>query len=629
MALVQNMPDIVGDRKSSRMSGTGQVIKGNTNRRRSKLLYHMLALAALGLLFTAIALAAQPFSFLQSWLSDQLFIAEPPSPNIVIIGIDDATLQTYGKWSSWSRALHARAIDNLAAAGAKVIGFDVLFVDSSPDDALLAGAIENAGNVVLPVAGIQPLPLTGQRVGYEAFLVPVSPIGEVALGTGHVNIIPDRDGTVRSLPLVVSDSAGGPYPCFALAALQALFAMPLPDAYPRQDGALTLLARQVPVDGSDRLRINYAAEAAARPYLSYGAVIRGDFDPAVVRNRIALVGMTATGEGDSWEIPTSSEKVPGVFIQAAAMDTILRSRFLTETGAVTNALVMLLLVAIIALALPRLGLKWGSLMTAVLLIAYLGASFVAFDRGHILNLVYPPALLVLGFVGSITAMVVIERSDKRFVKDLFGRYVSPQVADQILRLADDGRLQLGGEEREATVLFADIRGFTRLSETMAPGEIVNMLNTYLSIVIERILQHGGMINKFAGDSIMAVWNTPQVQPDHARLAARAACDIQQAVTGLQKENASLPRVQFGIGINTGQAVAGNLGSAGRTEYTVIGDAVNLAARICSATPGTEIWIGPETYRQVEACAECVALLPQTFKGKAEPVAVYRLVRCTD
>jgi len=337
--------------------------------------------------------------------------------------------------------------------------------------------------------------------------------------------------------------------------------------------------------------------------------------------------MSVSGDLDTVEMSSSAEKVPGVYIQSAAMDNILRSQFLTEAGTITNALIMLLLVAVVSLTLPRLRLKWGGLVVVAFLVVYLGVSFVAFDRGQILNLVYPPMLLALTLVGSIVTMIVFEQSDKRFVKDLFGRYVSPQVANQIVSLADAGNLQLGGEQREATVMFADIRGFTRLSEKMAPAEIVSMLNTHLSIVIDKVLKNSGMINKFAGDSIMAVWNAPQVQDEHARLATRAAWEIQQAVTELQERDASLPRVQFGIGINTGPVVAGNVGSSGRTEYTVIGDAVNLASRICSATPGTEIWIGPETYRQTKECTETLTLEPQTFKGKAEPVAVYRLVRC--
>jgi adenylate cyclase len=152
-----------------------------------------------------------------------------------------------------------------------------------------------------------------------------------------------------------------------------------------------------------------------------------------------------------------------------------------------------------------------------------------------------------------------------------------------------------------------------------------MLNNYLSIMIERVLDNDGMVNKFAGDNIMAVWNTPQFQQEHARLAVKAAWEAQRAIMDRQHDDPSLPRVQFGIGINTGEAVAGNVGSAGRAEYTVIGDAVNLAARICGATPGGEVWIGAETYRQVKDYVEVDELEPQSFKGKAEPVAVYRVV----
>jgi len=582
-----------------------------TSRRRSKLWYHTLVIFGVGILFTVFFLLVQPFSFIQLWLSDQLFMSEPPSPNIVVIGIDDATLTTYGKWSDWSRSLHARALDNLAEARAKVIGFDVIFADASPDDPLLAAAMENAGNVVLPVAGTQPLPETENAVTYQDILLPVSPFREAARNTGHVNIIPDHDGKVRRLPLVVRGRDGQTYPSFSLAILHTLFNMPLPDEYVQQNGALHLLARDIPVDSGYNLRINYSPKAADRPYLSYGDVIRGDFDPSVVRNKIVIIGMTATGELDTWDIPTSSEKSPGVYIQAGAMDTILLGRFLTEVGIIPHLLIMLILTIVISLVLPRIKIKWGGLMMVVLFVAYLVISFLFFDRGHILNLVYPPLLLVVTFISSVITMILIEQSDKRFVKDLFGRYVSPQVADQILHLADAGNLQLGGEQREASILFADIRGFTKMSEGMSPKDIVQMLNAYLGIVIDRVLKNGGMVNKFAGDAIMAVWNAPQAQEEHARLAAKAAWEIQQEITRLQERDPSLPRVQFGIGVNTGQVVAGNVGSSGRTEYTVIGDAVNLASRIC----------------MIKEFADCTALERQTFKGKAEPVAVYRLTGC--
>jgi adenylate cyclase len=317
-------------------------------------------------------------------------------------------------------------------------------------------------------------------------------------------------------------------------------------------------------------------------------------------------------------------KVPGVHIQATAMDTILRNRFLTEANSITTLLIMLFVTALICLALPRLKLKWGALLIFALFVVYVVVCFTYFDRGYILNMLYPLSLLIMLFIASIITMIVIEQSDKRFVTDLFGRYVSKQVASQILNMADSGELHLGGERKEVTILFADIRQYTKLSEQMSPEAIVSMLNTYLSIIIDKVLENNGMVNKFAGDNIMAVWNAPQDLPEHPRLAAKAAWESQRAIEQLQEKDSSLPKVQFGIGINTGDALAGNVGSAGRTEYTVIGDAVNLASRICSATPGTEVWLGPETYRQVKDQIQADALEPQAFKGKAELVRVYRL-----
>jgi adenylate cyclase len=184
---------------------------------------------------------------------------------------------------------------------------------------------------------------------------------------------------------------------------------------------------------------------------------------------------------------------------------------------------------------------------------------------------------------------------------------------------------LGGEQRQVTVLFADIRGFTRMSEEMSPEAVVNMLNIYLSAMIDKVLQNAGMVNKFAGDNIMAVWNAPYAEEGHARLAVKAAWEAQEEIIELQQRDPSLPKVQFGIGINTGEAVAGNVGSLGRAEYTVIGDAVNLASRICSAAPGGEVWVGPETYRQATDHLQVEELEPQTFKGKIEKVVVYRVV----
>jgi adenylate cyclase len=584
-----------------------------------------------GCLFTLVALLVQPFYSINLWVSDQLFISESPSPNIVIAGIDDDTLEAYGLWADWPRSLHAQAIDNLSQAGAKVIGFDVIFTDSSPDDEMLATAMAKADNVVLAAVGTELVSQAGPEITYDNFLLPIASLEQAASNIGHANVVPDGDGTVRRLPLIVKSSSGQVYPSLTLALLYREFSMPLPQGYPLEDGTVNLLARDVPVDASYRLRINFAADNDERPYVSYGDVISGNFDQSLVNNKIVLIGMTATGEPDTWAIPTSASKIPGVFIHAGAMDTILTQRFLREPGIIITLMIMLLLVGITAFALPRCGTRhWTDIakgvgITGGLFIAYLVAGFLAFDRGYILDLFYPLLLLPIVYVSNVIYIVITEQSDKRFVKELFGRYISPQIAKEIVSQADAGELRLGGEQREVTVLFADIRNFTRISEQLSPEAIVKMLNTYLSVIADAVVQHNGIVNKFAGDSIMAVWNAPQSQPEHALLAVKAAWEAQQKVVELKQNDSQLFPVQFGIGINTGIALAGNVGSVGRTEYTVIGDSVNTASRICSSTPGGEVWIGAETYNQTKDYIETDKLEPQSLKGKAAPVMVYRVI----
>jgi adenylate cyclase len=174
------------------------------------------------------------------------------------------------------------------------------------------------------------------------------------------------------------------------------------------------------------------------------------------------------------------------------------------------------------------------------------------------------------------------------------------------------------------VLFGDIRNFTPMSEQLSPEEVVEMLNIYLSVVTDTVVEHSGIVNKFWGDSIIAVWSAPQSQPEHALLAVKAAWEAQQKLAKLRQNDNRLRPVQFGIGINTGIALAGNIGSAGRTEYTVIGDSINVASRICSSTPGGEVWIGAETYNQTKDYIETEELEPQKLKGKEAPVKVYRV-----
>ena len=607
------------------------IFKRKWTQRDKRRVLHAGVLIVAGGLFTIIISLAQPFYTFNLWFSDQFLPSGKISPNIVVAGIDDTTLANFGKWSDWPRSLHAQAINNLEAAGAAVIGFDVIFADTSNSDQTFAMSLQKGGNVVLAGAGITRIAAKNTPATYDSFLLPTTILDQACSSIGHVNIVPDPDGKIRRIPLIVQEKNGDIYPSLGVAMLFTLFHQTLPDNYPLIKGKLNILMRDVPVDSSFFMRLNYAVADSKPTYISYGNIINNNFDESLVKNKIVLIGMTATGDLDQFSIPNSAVRIPGIYIHAAAIDTILRTQFLTEVPLNMTLLIMLLLVLLCAVLLPGFGtwhwtdvLKGAGLIIALLLI-YLVISSIMAGHGHIMNVLYPSLTLMVVFITNILFMVIKEQSDKRFVKELFGRYVSPQISREIVSMANNGGLKLGGEEREVTILFADIRNFTTISEKLSPDGVVKMLNTCLPVLIDAIVQNGGLVNKFAGDNLMGIWNAPQTQADHSKLAVKAALEGQQKMSELCKNNPELSNVQFGIGINTGKALAGNVGSLGRAEYTVIGDEVNLASRICSVTPGGDIYIGPETYNQNEEYFSVETLEPQVFKGKTRPIQIYKVL----
>lgn len=593
-------------------------------------LIHAAVIVGTGSFFAIALLVIQPFYTFNQWFADQFIESEIPTSNVVIVGIDDSTLEKYGKWSEWPRSLHANAVENLSDAGATAIGYDIIFANISPQDDVFTAAIGKAGNVVLAAAGTGIPTTTEKGLSFDSYLYPTQQLNQASGYLGHVDMIPDADGKVRRIPLVIRGEDGNHIPTLGLAVMYALFHQSLPESYQIHNGTIDALARSIPVDNTYFMRLNFAIKSGSIPIISYGDIISGNFDPNSVKNKIVLVGMTATGDIDTFAIPNSSIRVPGVMLHAATIDTILRGSFLAETGIGVTLLIMALIVATCAIALPLFGtwywtdiLKGIGLITGLLLL-FLVFSSLSASRGYIISVLYPVLILATISAGNTIFIAVREQSDKGFVKNLFGRYVSPDVSKQIVSLASEGRLKLGGEEREVTVLFADIRNFTQMSEGMSPENVVSMLNKCLPVVIQSIVDNGGMVNKFAGDNIMGVWNAPRSMPDHAVMAVKAAWTAQQQITGLAIDIPNCGCVQFGIGLNTGRAIAGNLGSIGRAEYTVIGDTVNLASRICSITPGGQVYIGPETYSLIKNLVEVEELGPQTFKGKGKPVEVYRV-----
>jgi adenylate cyclase len=598
-------------------------------RKRRRQFRHVLIALGIGVVFALITYFVQPFSSIQYRLSDMLFVPRAPSPNIVIAAIDDETLAQYGRVGEWPRSLHAQAIENLADAKAMAIGYDVLFASETANDSILAQAMEDAGNVVIAIAGEQQISSPNSEMTFKSMTHPAEVLENASAATGQIHVAMGGGGIVRKLPLMVMDAANKSYPALALSVLYTHFGQTLPPAFDVSGGTVQVLddpfSRDVPVDITESMRINYAGPPGTYTTISYADVIQGTFDPELVKFKIVLVGMIATGDLDSFVTPVSPQKMAGVEIHANAIATILDQNYLVEASKRMTLLIVFLMVGILGFSLPFLNLRWGALLSILLFIGYALAVFFSFDYGHILNILYPLMVVPLIYVTVLICRITSVQADRRDTRNIFGKYVSPQVAHEILNLANTDNLKLGGVRREVTVFFSDIRGFTAMSEKMSPEAVVDTLNLYLGIIIDCILANGGMINKFAGDSIMAIWNAPQDQSDHARLAVKAAVEAQQAAAKIPV-GVDDPKVQFGIGINTGPALAGSIGSEGRAEYTVIGDTVNLASRICSGTPGGQVWIGAQTYEQVKIVVEAIELQPQSFKGKSEPVTVYQVLK---
>jgi len=553
--------------------------------------------------------------------------AEPEK--IVIVAIDDKSLDELGHLSSWRRSYHANVIDILAESEARVIVFDVLFSEPTPDDEEMAVSIRNAGNVVIPFiyASMSRKPSTiGETIAFGSVLHPLKTLKDSAAAVGHANLIPDEDGIVRRLPIAISSSEQYE-PALALSVVAKYLRRQQIIESPIMDNILPFAGRSIPLDDANSMMINYNSDSAATlsfATFSYVDVLRNNINAVNFQDKIVLIGTTGVGLGDTFWTPIG-RMMNGIEIHACAIQTILTADFLKPSPAVVTFMSILALALLCSLMVLRLRILWATLGCVFLCIAYFLITFSLFDNGVVLNMLYPPLTVVGAFVGVNLYNITTERSEKGEITRTFGRFISPSVVDTVLTAMREGDLKLGGEEQEVTAVFADVRNFTGISERIPPDELVRLLNIYLSKIIDAVLDYDGMINKFGGDGVMAIWNVPVEHERHALLATKAAISAQRAIKELQGRETTLPKMEFGIGINTGKALAGNMGSEDRLEYSVIGDAVNMASKLANAAPGGKIWIGDSTYKLVNSHIATKLLDPLVVKGKSQPIQAYEVL----
>jgi adenylate cyclase len=377
---------------------------------------------------------------------------------------------------------------------------------------------------------------------------------------------------------------------------------------------------------------NYLINFVNKPYsfamIPAKEVLAGN---ASFANKTVLLGATAPNLHDEYFVPTSNGvPMPGVEIHANIVQNFIDNNFLKEQSTLARTVLVLLAGIIGMFGLSKLRMGYAIPVAIVLLVAYAFIAITLFDRfAVVLDLFYFPISLVIFTGAGISANYLEEKKKGAFVRDAFSKYVSKELLDELLKKQQ--HLTLGGEKRELTVFFSDIRGFTSISEQLSPEELVHLLNEYLTDMTKIILAHEGTVDKFIGDAIMAIWNAPVKNPNHALKACKAAVEQVKALRKLQDAwtERNVPVLEIGCGIHTGPAVIGNMGSSERFDYTAIGDTVNLASRLEGLTKvyGVSIIISESTHAAIQNEFPCRKLDAVKVKGKKQPVTIYHL--CVD
>lgn len=569
---------------------------------------------AIGVAVVAAVLhAARLWSLADELVFDAFTIAavpRAPSPSpVVVVGIDEPSFSEVGRRWPWPRDLHARLAEELSRAGAAVVAFDVLFSEPSEAaaDAALARAIRDTGRVVLAADLVYQE--TSQFRGLQR-VEPLAAFRDAGAAVGIASIEVGDDQVVRQLP--AGEDA------FWRVALDRYRQSQRAPAMPRL-GAGTLLRYS---DGSDVAYVSY-----------YQALDAAKLLPAdTFRGRIAIVGLAlkttpdpARRGADTYATPFlrfSKMYAPGVELQAQFIASALAGRTIAPMPtAWTWALGLLALAAAVASMAHWNALRAIAVVTGGIALL-LGASFGLFVEGERWLPVSLPCGLLLGmFIGRGATAYLDEARRKREIHRAFALYVAPAVVSEMT--AHPERLVLGGQRKELTVMFTDLAGFTAMSEGMAPEDVAKLINEHLTRMTAVVMRHGGTIDKFIGDAVMAFWGAPLDDPDHARHAVQAALGMQAEMQRWRGEPGG-PALRMRIGINTGPVVVGNLGSRSRFDYTVIGDAVNLASRLESANRiyGTDILF---THAVVQGLGEGIAVRHVDrvrVKGKRDAIEVY-------
>ncbi|MBM3128361.1 MAG: adenylate/guanylate cyclase domain-containing protein [Chloroflexi bacterium] len=594
-----------------------------TNRRVRRLQVGLAIGIGIGLL-SALLIAFGGLTRFEARLADLFYRPRAPSGNIVLILMDDATIENYD-WPL-ERFIHSGFLFNLIRTRPKVIALDFILPDpaSPQEDEMLAAVLSRPDKIVQPVLGIEatryPTALK-QFPAFASILAPAPLLRTPNTVFSHAMIYPDPDGVARRIPLAI-DVPGARFPALGFAAL-ALYLEREP-VIEIQHEQVVFGGTPLPLDDYGQLLLHFVQRDAIKK-ISFADFMQGKADYAALRDKIVLVGPQNTAVRETYAVPVTlgSSAASNVEMQADLIETLLGGVFLRNQDRPSLIIEVLVVTLVAALTLPQLPWLYATALALVYFAVYLVYAFQRFDHGIVATPLY--VVLALGATYALTMLYryLSEERGRALVARAFLGIVSPDTVNQVLVQYERGALSLSGGRREATVLCVSLRELTSLSDALAPETLIELINRYTARVFEIVFRWEGSVYK-AGNNLFAVWNLPLDHPDHARRALHAAFDIVDAIAQLQPASAEQP-IGVSLGIATGAALAGRIGGTTRADYTVIGEAVTLAERVSIMAENNQVLIDPVAYEQVREAFETRPVHTIRVRGKKDPLVIRQVL----
>ncbi|MCT7646189.1 CHASE2 domain-containing protein [Aliarcobacter butzleri] len=608
---------------------------------------------------------------LDNRLRDYLFTIRgklPHNQNVVIVDIDETSIKSLGQWP-WSRDKLAKILENLTLANVGIVGLDIVFAEedrTSPHKILqdlkiykkdvpnydleFANVVENSpvilgyqfdlvkkDNVNAKVPQIPAIFIEKDKPQDKSYLIEayntilnIPQIQDKAYSSGFFNNIPDDTGIIRSVPLIISydDTI---YPSLALEVIRVINDTQKAVVQYDENGISNIVLDDIsiPTDRYGRMLINFRGPERSFKYISAIDIYNNSFDKSEIDGKIVLIGTSAAGLFDLRATPFDSI-FPGVEVHANIIDNILMQDFIYKASWLDGANILIIFVlSIIVVMLTTYTTFWANpIIFLSFSISYLFLVYnLLFDYGIVLNILFPIATVLIASIMTTLFDYFYNIKKEEAIKAKFASKVSKNVMDDILKNIDKN--EFSAKSKEVTIFFSDIRGFTNISEKLDAKELISFLNRYMQPMSEIIIKYQGTIDKFIGDAIMAYWNAPIDIKNHCDLALKASLEqlevLEKLNVELQKEN--LPKIDIGIGLNTGTVIVGEMGSSLRSDYTVIGDTINLGSRVESLCKYYDSKLNISNFTKDKLQEEYIFRFLDLVKvkGKNEPVEIWQVL----